>query len=141
MRKIHGKHQIEEVMRQRIRKKKLLALLDCRIDWFESYQTLYGIKESEKVVQILEQILSSVVDEIGDSENVLGYDTESHFVIITSNAFASKINEALKTRFNTEIVNYYSAIDRQRGYMVHDNNENIPFMHLSIGIALSDRSM
>ena len=139
LKRVYGTQKIEEAIRPYLRKKDW-ALLDCQINFFGDYQTLYGPKEAEKVTQMLEELISEVLEKIGGPEDVLGSDSANHFVMITSEIAAPKVRERLKTRFNTDITNHYSAVDRERGYMVGRNNERVLFMHLSVGIVLSDRS-
>jgi hypothetical protein len=133
MKRVYGSHQIEEEIRPYLRKKGW-ALLDCRIYPFDIYQTFYGSKEGEKVAQMLEQLISKVIEEMGMPEHVLGFESVDHFVIITSEAVASKIKETLKARFNSEVLTHYSTLDREHGYMVGSDNEKIELMHMSIGI-------
>jgi hypothetical protein len=135
MKRVYGTHQIEGAIRPYLRKKDW-ALLDCRIDFFDAYRTLYASQEAEKVTQMLEQLISEVVDEIDGLEVVLGSESADHFVMVTSEIAAPKIKEALKSRFNSEILSHCTNLDRERGYMISSDNEKIPFMHLSVGIVI-----
>jgi hypothetical protein len=135
MKRVYGTHQIEEAIRLYLRKKDW-ALLDCRINYFDAYQTLYDSKQAEKVTQMLEQLISEVVEDIGRPEDVLGFESADHFMMITSETAAPKIKELLKSRFNSEILAHYSNLNRERGYMLSSDHEKIPFMHLSVGIVI-----
>ena len=139
MKRVYGSHQIEEAIRPYLRKKDW-ALLDCRIYPFDIYQTLYGSKEGKNVAQMLEQLLTTIIEEIGATEDVLGFESFDHFVIITSEAVAPKMKETLKSRFNSDVLAHYSPLDRERGYMVSGDNEKIELMHMSVGLVLSSGS-
>lgn len=66
----------------------------------------------------------------------------SNFVVVTTTAIAPKLKEQLKARFNAEVLKFYSALDREHGYILAKNSKGderqVPLMRLAIGAATAD---
>ena len=134
MKRVFGTLEIEKAVRPYLRRKGW-AFLDCRISYFEAYQSFYGAVEADKVSQMFEQLIGKVLEELGTPEDVLGSDAADQFVIITSEAaMALKIKATLKTKFNSEVLTYYSALDREHNYILAENQYKVPLMSLSVGV-------
>ncbi len=140
MKRVYGTHEIEESLRPYLRRKGW-AFLDCKISYFEVYQSCYGAVEADKVSQMVEQLIGKVLEEVGTPEDVLGSDAADHFTIITSESMALKIKETLKGRFNINILTYYSPPDCEHKYILDDNGNKVPLMSLSVGAVSSNRQI
>lgn len=71
MKRVYGSHQIEEAIRPYLRKKDWVPI-DCRITHFDAYQSLCGSNEADKVTQMLDPLISTVLEKMGASGDVLG---------------------------------------------------------------------
>ena len=142
MRQILNRQEIEDVLRKYVRTKGW-GLLDCRISGFESFQEIYGPAASNEVLRFATKLIGEVIDEIGTPDDQLGNPESNNFVINTAETTMSKMRERLKSRFNAEVLLYYSLMDRERGYLIvkdHDGNEmHEPLMRLAVGGVMADR--
>jgi len=127
---------IEEQLRKIIREKHW-ALIDLRINHFDSFRDVYGFVAGDNVLRFCAMMIGEVVDETGTSSDFIGHAGGDNFIIITTENAAPSIKQRLKDRFAEEVQTHYNFIDRQQGYMtVQANNgpEKVPFMTLGVGI-------
>ena len=141
MKQILNRQEVEDVLRKYIRKQGW-AMLDCRISNLDSFRDVYGLTASEEMLHFAAKLIGEVIDEIGTSEDQVGNTEADNFLILTTATAASKMRERLKSRFNTEVIAFYSLADRERGYLiVQDQNSNemhVPLMSLSVGKVIVD---
>lgn len=141
MKQILNRQEVEDVLRKYIRKQGW-AMLDCRISNFDSFRVVYGFAASEEVLHFTAKLIEEVIDEIGTPDDQVGNTEADNFVILTTATAASKMRERLKSRFNAEVIAFYSLADRERGYLiVQDENSNetrLPMMSLVVGKLIAD---
>jgi len=128
---------IEEQLRRIIREKEW-ALLDMRVNEFESFKDVYGFVAGDDVMRFTAMLVTEVVDELGSNEDFIGHAGSDNFIVISNNESAPLIKQRIKDRFAAEILTHYNFIDRQNGYMqvLKPNGapDKVPFMTLSVGI-------
>ena len=128
---------IEEQLRRIIREKEW-ALLDMRVNEFESFKDVYGFVAGDDVMRFTAMLVTEVVDELGSNEDFIGHAGSDNFIVISNNESAPLIKQRIKGRFAAEILTHYNFIDRQNGYMqvLKPNGpaDKVPFMTLSVGI-------
>ena len=128
---------IEEQLRRIIRLTDW-ALLDLRINHFDTFKDVYGFVAGDDVLRFTAILLGEVVDEFGTSNDFIGHAGGDSFIIITSEARAPQIRQAIKTRFAQEMLAHYSFIDREQGYVVTINESGqqvkTPLMAISTGM-------
>jgi PleD family two-component response regulator len=128
---------IEEQLRRIIRKQDW-ALLDVRINHFDSFGDVYGFVAADDVLRFTAMLIGEVIDDLGTAGDFIGHTGGDHFVIITSQAAAVRTRNRLKGRFATEILTHYSFLDREQGFVnvtrPEGVSQKIPFMTLSAGI-------
>jgi DNA-binding response OmpR family regulator len=128
---------IEEQLRRIIREKEW-ALLDMRVNDFESFKDVYGFVAGDDVMRFAAMLVTEVVDELGASDDFIGHAGSDNFIVITNNTSAPLIKQRMKDRFATEVLTHYNFMDRQQGYMQalkpNGITEKVPFMTLSVGI-------
>jgi len=128
---------IEEQLRRIIREKDW-ALLDARINSFESFKDVYGFVASDDVLRFTAMMIGEVVDELGSNKDFIGHAGGDNFIIITSNEKAASMKVRLKQRFNQEVQTHYNFIDRQQGFVQAPTADGatvkVPFMTMSVGV-------
>jgi DNA-binding response OmpR family regulator len=128
---------IEEQLRRIIREKEW-ALLDMRVNDFESFKDVYGFVAGDDVMRFAAMLVTEVVDELGSDEDFIGHAGSDNFIVITSNESAPRIKQRIKDRFAAEVLTHYNFMDRQQGYMLsmkpNGTSDKVPFMTLSVGI-------
>lgn len=129
---------IEEQLRRIIRDQDW-ALLDMRINHLEPFRDVYGFVAGDNVLRFAAMLITSVVDELGTSEDFIGHASNDSFIVITNQQAAPLIRQRLKGRFAAEILAHYNFMDRTKGHMeVPDaagGAGKAPFMTLSVGLA------
>lgn len=128
---------IEEQLRRIIREQNW-ALLDVRINNYESFKDVYGFVAGDDVMRFASMLVGEVVDELGTTSDFIGHAGGDNFIIITTNEAAPNIRQKIKARFAEEIQSHYNFIDRQQGFIqaptAEGGTEKVPFMTFSVGI-------
>jgi DNA-binding response OmpR family regulator len=128
---------IEDQLRQIIRKEDW-ALMDIRINHFESFKEVYGFVASDDVLRFTGMLIGEVLDELGSDNDFIGHIGGDNFIVITEVGKSHPIFHRLMGRFSEEVLTYYTYKDRQRGYLrisgEGDTEIKSPLMDLAIGI-------
>jgi PleD family two-component response regulator len=128
---------IEEQLRRVIREKGW-ALLDARVNHFDSFKDVYGFVAGDDVLRFTAMLIGEVVDEIGTTSDFIGHAGGDNYIIITNEAKADAIKARLKERFDQEVLTHYNFIDRQQGFVNAPTTEGttvkVPFMTMSVGV-------
>ena len=127
---------IEEQLRRIIREKGW-ALIDARLNEFDSFKDVYGFVAGDDVLRFAAMLIGEVVDEAGTTADFIGHAGGDNFIIITTEANAPAIKTQLKERFDKEIQTHYNFIDRQHGFVqapaADGSIVKMPFMTMSLG--------
>ena len=129
---------IENRLREIIREKGW-ALLDTRVNNFESFKDVYGFVAGDDVLRFTAMLIGEVVDELGTTSDFIGHaGGENFIIIITNEAKAEAMKARLKERFDKEVETHYNFIDRQQGFVqapaADGSTLQVPFMNMSVGI-------
>ncbi len=128
---------IEEQLRRIIREESW-ALLDIRVNHFESFRDVYGFVASDDVLRFTAMMIGETVDEVGTSSDFIGHAGGDNFIVITRDERAAALKQRLKARFAEEVLTHYNFIDRQQGFIQAPKSdggvEKVPFMTFSIGV-------
>lgn len=128
---------IEEQLRRIIREESW-ALLDIRVNNFESFRDVYGFVAGDDVLRFTAMMIGEVVDEVGSSSDFIGHAGGDNFIVITRDERATALKQRLKGRFAEEVLTHYNFIDRQQGFIQAPKSdggmEKVPFMTFSIGV-------
>ncbi len=130
-------HLIEEQLRRIIREESW-ALMDVRLNHFDSFKDVYGFVAGDDVLRFTAMLLGEVVDELGTADDFIGHAGGDNFIIITTEDAARTIKQRLKDRFVEEVQAHYNFMDRQQGFVQTANSdgemEKAPLMTLAVGI-------
>lgn len=128
---------IEEQLRRIIRERSW-ALLDARVNHFDSFKDVYGFVAGDDVLRFTAMMIGEVVDEMGTTSDFIGHAGGDNFIVITTEAKADAIKSRLKERFNKEVETHYNFIDRQQGFVnapaADGTTARNPFMSMSVGV-------
>jgi PleD family two-component response regulator len=128
---------IEEQLRRIIREKGW-ALIDTRVNHFDSFKDVYGFVAGDDVLRFTSMLIGEVVDEIGTTSDFIGHAGGDNFIIITQESKADAIKARLKERFDQEVLTHYNFIDRQQGFVnapaADGTSVKVPFMTMSVGV-------
>lgn len=125
---------IEEQLRELMRTTETWSYIDLKINNFDAFQEVYGFVASTEVLRFLALLIGEVVDELGTPDDFVGHAGNDNFIVISYSSKAQQIRDRLVARFNDEVKQHYSFIDRDRGHIVLDSGDQKPLMTLSSGM-------
>ncbi|MCC7448629.1 MAG: response regulator [Anaerolineae bacterium] len=125
---------IEEQLRELMRTTETWSYIDLKINNFDAFQEVYGFVASTEVLRFLALLIGEVVDELGTPDDFVGHAGNDNFIVISYSSKAQQIRDRLMARFNDEVKQHYSFIDRDRGHIVLDSGDQKPLMTLSSGM-------
>ena len=123
---------IEEKLRELMRESKVWTYLDVKIMNFEPFKEVYGFVAANDVLRFMALLMGEVLDELGTPSDFVGHAGGDNFVIITYAQDAEALTKRLTERFAEEVQQHYTFIDRDRGFMMQDD-EKVPLMTLAVG--------
>jgi PleD family two-component response regulator len=128
---------IEDHLRNLMRGEKAWTYLDIKLNTFDVFSEVYGFVAGDDVVRFTALLMGEVIDEAGTPDDYIGHPGRDNFVVITHSDDANKVFERIRERFNEEIKQNYSFIDRERGYILVPDGANgekkVDLMTVSIG--------
>jgi len=128
---------IEDHLRRIIREKGW-ALLDARVNNFESFKDVYGFVAGDDVLRFTSMLIGEVVDEMGTMTDFIGHAGGDNFIVITKEEKAEVMKARLKERFDNEVLTHYNFMDRQQGFVqapaADGTTVKVSFMTMSVGI-------
>jgi PleD family two-component response regulator len=133
---------IEEHLRSLMRTDRDWAYIDLKISQYDDFTDVYGFVAGDDVIRFVALMLNEVVEEYGSPEDFLGHPGRDNFILITHAQEADKMRERIVERFNDEVKQHYSFIDRERGYILVPTDEGerqAPLMTMGAG-AVSTRT-
>jgi diguanylate cyclase (GGDEF)-like protein len=132
---------IEDQLRRLMRQDEW-SILYAEIRGLETFNDVYGFVAGDDVLRFTAMILGEVVDELGTGADFIGHVGGDDFVVISGRANGPDIQERVATRFDREVLAFYSFRDRERGWLeVRDPEGSVqkrPLMRLAVGLVTSD---
>jgi PleD family two-component response regulator len=128
---------IEDHLRALMRGTRDWAYFDLKVNHFDAFTDVYGFVAGDEVIRFTALIMGEIIDEAGTPDDYAGHPGRDNFVLVTHAAEPERLSSRLVERFNDEVMQHYSFIDRERGYiMVPDTvygERQVPLMTLSLG--------
>ena len=109
---------IEEYLRDLMRREAEWSYIDIKITNFDHFKMGYGWQAGNEVIRATALIISDVIKAHGTEHDFPGHPGNDNFVIISHATDIETMIDTLKKRFDTEIQQHYSFIDRERGFML-----------------------
>ena len=123
---------IEEKLRALITEDKTWTYMDVKIANGDPFKEVYGFVAWNEVLRFTSLLMGEVIDNHGTPDDFLGHPGNDNFVVITYTDKAADLQKALVDKFNEDVQQHYSFIDRERGKLVHGDEEK-PLMTLAVG--------
>lgn len=123
---------IEDKLRDLMREEHVWTYLDVKILSFEPFKDVYGFVAGNEALRFMALIIGEVLDEVGTPNDFVGHAGSDNFVVVTYAEKPDTLTKRLTDRFSEEVQQHYSFIDRERGFMMKEN-ERVPLMTLTIG--------
>lgn len=111
--------------------------LDMKINQFDSFTDVYGFVAGDEVIRFMALLMGEVIDELGTVDDYAGHPGRDNFILIAHTPELDALRTRLISRFDDEVRQHYSFIDRERGYILVPDavygERQAPLMTLSIG--------
>lgn len=128
---------IEDTLRSLMRDNKQWAYIDLKINGFEQFKEIYGFVAGDEVLRFTALLLGEVVDTQGTADDYVGHPSADNFIVITHVQDPKRLRDYIAERFNDEVKQHYSFIDRERGYILvpdgADGERRAELMTISVG--------
>jgi len=128
---------IEDHLRTLIRGDRTWTYMDIKVNHFEDFSEVYGFVAADEVLRFMALLMGEIVDEMGTPDDYIGHPGRENFIVVTHAADPLRLQKRLSDRFDEEIKQHYSFIDRERGYILvpddSDGEKQIDLMNLSVG--------
>lgn len=113
------------------------SYIDLKINHLDSFSEVYGFVAADEVMRFMALMMGEVVEELGTPDDFLGHPGRDTFVIISHTEDVERLKARLVERFNDDMRQHYSFIDRERGYILVPDGvqgeRQEPLMTLSVG--------
>jgi PleD family two-component response regulator len=109
---------IEDHLRTLMHTDKPWTYMDIKINQFDPFTEVYGFVAGDEVLRFMALLMGEVVDEAGTPDDFMGHPGRDNFVAISHTPDPDMFKERLAERFNEEVKQHYSFIDRERGYIL-----------------------
>ncbi len=107
------------------------------IDNFKSYNDVYGFEKGDMVIRSLTFILKESIP----ADQFIGHIGGDDFIAVVENTDIEPICARIISQFDSSTVNFYSAQDLKKGFILSKNRhgveESYPLMSISIACVLS----
>lgn len=128
---------IEDHLRELLRTDKTWTYVDLKINNFDPFTEVYGFVAGDEVMRFMALLMGEVAEEFGTPDDFLGHPGRDNFVLMTHGTDTEGLKTRLVSKFNDDVRQHYSFIDRERGYiLVPDSSRGErqePLMTLSVG--------
>lgn len=128
---------IEDHLRGLMQANKPWTYIDLKINHFDPFTEVYQFVARDEVIRFMALLVNEVLEELGSPEDFIGHPSDENFVIISHSPDAEKIKQRLVERFDEEVKQHYSFVDRDLGYILIPSSEGgegkAPLMTLSAG--------
>jgi DNA-binding response OmpR family regulator len=129
---------IEDTLRGMMHNTRTWTYIDLKISHFDAFSDVYGFVAGDEVIRFMALLIGEVIDERGTSDDYAGHPGRDNFVVITHAADPEAFVARLTERFNEEVTQHYSFIDRERGYILTPDSiygeRQVPLMTLAAGM-------
>ncbi|MEZ4670119.1 MAG: response regulator [Anaerolineae bacterium] len=128
---------IEDHLRELMHSGAQWTYVDMKINHLDAFSEVYGFVAADEVMRFMALMMGEVVDQYGTGDDFLGHPGRDNFVAISHTEDPESLKAQLVAKFDEDVKQHYSFIDRERGYILVPDNvqgeRQEPLMNLSIG--------
>ena len=138
--RLPGNLAIEQALQTRLAAGEAFALAYGDLDNFKAYNDRYGFHAGDEVIRFTGRLLATVVGPYRAEGAFVGHIGGDDFVIVAGIDAIEALCREIITRFDREVLAYYTPDDRARGHIVSRDRSGrehcFPFVSISIGVVL-----
>ena len=134
-----GNVQIHAELKKRLLNGEDFAVLYFDLDNFKAYNDIYGFVKGDEIIKFTARTILNSIHKISCSNCFVGHIGGDDFVAIVSllSDFEG-ICQDIIVNFDTQVLQYFNDLDKERGYIEVANRRNIieqfPLTSISIGV-------
>ena len=141
-----GNNSIANEIQRVVAKKEAVCIIYADLDYFKIYNDTYGFARGDDVIVFTANVIKVALQIAGCAGLFLGHIGGDDFVIIVPAEKYAAVAEEIIRRIDQGVLEFYSAEDIERGYVVAMNREGEekqhPLVSLSMGgVDLSKREV
>ena len=125
-----------------IRSKAPFAVCCIDLTNLAALNNAYGDVRGDEIIIRLGHIIQDAIKYHGSPDDFLGHLGGDDLILVTSSESAEALSEMIIQNFDSTILNFYNAKDREQGYLVQLNKDGMPIqypiMNVSIAIVQND---
>lgn len=91
--------------------------IDFILDHFAAFREAYGFMNGQEVMNFTAELIADVVRAVGTSDDFIGHRADDEFMIVTRLANGPDLKARLETRFDEDVLTFYSFAEREQGYI------------------------
>src|SRR6185369_276479 len=134
-----GNMQIDQVIRANLKALASFAVCYADLNNFKVYNDQYGFTAGDRVLGYTAELLTAVVAELGNpDQDFVGHVGGDDFVVVTSPELVEPICEAVVSRFDGAIGDFYADADREAGGLHAKDRQGgsvfVPLMGISLAV-------
>ncbi|ABZ84638.1 signal transduction protein, putative [Heliomicrobium modesticaldum Ice1] len=132
-----GNPRIEQDILRRFEWNQAFTVIYIDLDNFKAFNDRYGFERGDQAIKLLAGIAGDVVRAKGRTDDLLAHIGGDDFIILTGNPYEA-ICEGIIAAFDREIVELYSAEDRERRCICSKDRQGntcfFPIMSVSLAV-------
>lgn len=133
--KLPGNVTIETEIVSRVQDKAPLAVLYLDLNSFKAYNDTYGFVKGDEVIR---QTARIILEQAAGAQGFVGHIGGDDFVVLTVPEKAEILCQKIIRAFDAKAPEFYTAEDRQRGYVVTKDRRGqvtkFPILSIAIGV-------
>ena len=134
-----GNVLLTEELKYRLNQTEPFAYLYVDLDNFKAFNDTYGPARGDRVIKLLADVLTEMVDAHGSGTDFIGHIGGDDFAVLTTPEKLEPLCKAVMTAFDQRVRLLYDEGDLARGYLQGIDRQGImrrfPLVSLSIGVA------
>ena len=135
-----GNVQIDAELKKRLLNKEEFAVLYLDLDNFKAYNDVYGFLKGDEIIKFTARTILKHVH--AEEDSFVGHIGGDDFVAIIANQNVEKVCQNIIADFDSQVVNYFTKEDADKGYLEVANRKGImeqfPITSISIGVVIAD---
>ena len=134
-----GNVQIHAELKKRLLNGEEFAVLYFDLDNFKAYNDIYGFVKGDEIIKFTARIILNSIHKNSCANCFVGHIGGDDFVAIVSlSSNFEAICQDIIVNFDTQVLQYFNDLDKERGYIEVANRRNIieqfPLTSISIGV-------
>ena len=113
------------------------AVLYADFNHFKPYNDVYGFPAGDDAIRLLARVISSVVSELGNPDDLVGHVGGDDFVVITTPDRCDAIAQRAIAEFDRRAPDLYNPTDRRRGYITAKDRQGLIKKFPLLGVAIA----